>query len=174
LFFAVLAGILVALSPLGQKITSVIPFFGGHVDSGNIDYREKLWDRGWDYILQSPFLGDQYVLLKMQDLRQGEGIIDFVNGYIAELLATGFIGLFLWLSIMLISSRSAWASSRSIRRVDEEFSLLGASLVSCLLGTLFLWALGGPDAYVVWALVGLASAYSFIGRQKDLGLQVSA
>jgi O-antigen ligase len=170
LFVGALAAIVVALSPLGQKIASVIPFFGGHIDSGNIDYRQRLWDRGWEYILQSPFFGDQYVLTKMRDLRQGEGIVDFINGYIAELLSTGFVGLSLFLSVILIGIYFAWSSSRNIRHVDAEFSLLGASLVSCLLGSLFLWAFGGPDLYVVWALVALASAYSFVGQQKDFGL----
>jgi hypothetical protein len=170
LFVGALAAIVVAVSPLGQKIASVIPFFGGHIDSGNIDYRQKLWDRGWEYILQSPFFGDQYVLTKMRDLRQGEGIVDFINGYIAELLSTGFVGLSLFLSVILIGICSAWASSRRIRHVDEEFSLLGASLVSCLLGSLVLWAFGGPDLFVVWALVALASAYSFIGQHKDFGM----
>jgi hypothetical protein len=174
LFVGALAAIVVAMSPLGQRIASVIPFFGGHVDSGNIDYRQRLWDRGWEYILQSPFFGDQYVLTKIRDLRQGEGIVDFINGYIAELLATGFVGLSLFLSVILIGICSAWASSRRIRRVNEEFSLLGASLVSCLLGTLFLWAFGGPDIFVIWVLTALAAAYSFIGQQNDVGLICNA
>lgn len=166
LFVGAIAATVVAVSPLGQKIASVIPFFGGHIDSGNIDYRERLWNRGWDVIWQSPFFGDQYAMTKMQDLRQGEGIIDFINMYIAELISTGFVGLSVFLSVMFIGIYSAWVSSRRIRRVDEEFGLLGGSLVACLWGTLFLWAFGGPDLDVVWALVALASAYAFIGQQR--------
>jgi hypothetical protein len=170
LFVASLAAVAISFSPLAKKITSVIPFFGGHVDTGNIDYRERLWSRGWDVIWQSPFLGDQYAMTKMQDLRQGEGIIDFINMYIAELIATGFVGLSLFLSVVLIAIGAAWASSKRIRRVNVEFSLLGGALVSCILGTLFLWAFGGPDLSVVWALVALAAAYGFIGEQRNLGL----
>jgi O-Antigen ligase len=170
LFAGAVAATIVALTPLGQKIANVIPFFGGHVDTQNIEYRQRLWDRGWDVILQSPLLGDQYAMAKMQDLKQGEGIIDFVNGYIAELLATGFVGLSLFLSVIVIGIGSAWVSSRTIRRVDKDFSLLGASLVSCLLGTLFLYAFGGVDSYVLWAFVALCSAYLYVGRQREFAV----
>jgi len=170
LLVGALAATVVAFTPLGDKIASVFPFLGGHLDTSNIDYRQRLWDRGWEQIWQSPWFGDQYVLKKLQDLRQGEGIIDFINGYIAQLLATGFVGLTLFLSVMAFALWPAWAASRRSRDVNEGFSSLGACLISCILGTLFLWALGGPDVPVLWALVGLACAYSFIGWKKDAGV----
>jgi hypothetical protein len=164
---SVLALAIISLTSLGAKIAAVLPFLGGTIDSSNIDYRGRLWTRGWEIVQDSPLLGDQYALARMQDLRQGQGIVDFVNGYLAELLATGFVGLTLFLSVVLAGLRKVLATSRAIKLTDQRFGMAGASLASCILGTLFLWALGGPDPNVLWALVALAVAYSHLGTSDQ-------
>ena len=42
-------------------------------------YRERLAERGWEIVIAHPFFGDQFPWPEMEDLRQGEGIIDIVN-----------------------------------------------------------------------------------------------
>jgi O-antigen ligase len=157
----------ISLTSLGEKIAAVLPFLGGTIDSSNIDYRGRLWTRGWEIVRDNPLLGDQYALAKMQDLRQGQGIVDFVNGYLAELLGTGFVGLTLFFLVVLSALRKLLAVSRTIKLTDQRFGMAGASLASCILGTLFLWALGGPDPIVLWALVALAIAYSHLGTSAQ-------
>ena len=71
-------------------------------------------------------------MLKMQDLRQGEGIIDLVNTYMTVLLENGFVGMALFLSFILIALRRAWSASRRSRVADPDLSLLGASIVACI------------------------------------------
>jgi hypothetical protein len=83
---ALVIAVLISLTPLGNRIVSVLPFFGGQVDNFNVVYRERLFDRSWQIVQESPMLGDQAALLKMQDLRQGQGIIDLVNTYMGILL----------------------------------------------------------------------------------------
>lgn len=161
---SVLALAIISLTSLGEKIAAVLPFLGGTIDSSNIDYRGRLWTRGWEIVRDNPLLGDQYALARMQDLRQGQGIVDFVNGYLAELLATGFVGLTLFLAVVLSALRKVLAVSKAIKLTDQRFGMAGASLAACILGTLFLWALGGPDPSVLWALVALAVAYSYLGN----------
>jgi len=163
---AMLALVIVSLTPLGAKIAAVLPFLGGQVDYANIDYRSRLWSEGWTIVKDHPIFGDQYALARMQDLRQGQGIVDFVNGYLAELLATGFVGLTLFLSVVLAGLRKVLAASKAIKLTDQRFGMAGAGLASCILGTLFLWAFGGPDPNVLWALVALAVAYSYLGRSE--------
>jgi O-antigen ligase len=156
--------VVISLTPLAEKISAVLPFLGGQIDSANIDYRNRLWSEGWVIVKDNPIFGDQHALSRMQDLRQGQGIVDFVNGYLAELLATGFAGLILFLSIVLAGLRKVLIASKAIKLTDERFGMAGASLASCIIGTLFLWAFGGPDPYVLWALVALAVAYSYLGN----------
>jgi O-antigen ligase len=160
---------LIALSPLRDKVVNVLPFLGGTIDSQNLTYRHLLFDRAWEIILESPILGDQNALLRMQDLRQGQGIIDVVNSYLEILLDNGFVGLFLVLSFIAIAIIKAWASNRESRTTDPDFSMIGASLVACILATLVMMFDGGfsgGSGKMFYVLAALAAAYVHLGRAR--------
>jgi hypothetical protein len=166
---SVLVGLIVAISPLGNKIASVIPFFGGTVDAENITYRQRLLDRAWQIIQDSPFLGDQHALAKMEALRQGQGIIDLMNGFVNILLDNGFIGLFLFLTFVTIGIIKAWMLSKEGARVGIELSTMGASLAACIIGTLFMIWVGGLIVSTTCVLVGLAAACADFRRLQARG-----
>ncbi len=169
-FVALLATFIVSLTPLGARVAQVLPFFGGSVDHANIEYRERLLDRAWQIIQENPWLGDQEALLKMQDLRQGQGIIDLVNSYLEVLMASGFIGLILFLSAFLIPLFGAWKAAIATRRADQNFSLLGTSLVSCMVGTLVFIENGsfnGGAERVFYVLAAIAAAYWYLWRSQQ-------
>jgi O-antigen ligase len=160
-------GALIALSPLRDKVVNVLPFLGGTIDSENLTYRHRLFDRAWEIILENPFFGDQNALLRMQDLRQGQGIIDVVNSYVEILLDNGFIGLFMILSFILIAVLKTWGSSRKSRTTDPDYSMMGASLVACILATLLMMLDGGfsgGSGKMFYVLAALAAAYVHLGR----------
>jgi O-antigen ligase len=162
---AALLSIPLLLSSLGDRIARVLPFLGGTVDT-NILYRQRLFDRSWQIIQQSPLLGDPYALLKMQDLRQGEGIIDLVNAYVVILLGNGYIGLFIYMSFVSIALVNAWSVGRRLVQADSKFSLVGAGLVACILGTLLVMASGGSSDRMVCILAALAAAYARVGAAR--------
>ena len=166
-FASVLVGLLVAISPLGNKIASVVPYFGGTVDLENITYRQRLLDRAWQIIQDSPFLGDQYALSKMEDLRQGQGIIDLMNGFVNILLDNGFVGLFLFLLFVAIGIVKAWMLTKERTRVGIELGAMGASLVACILGTLVMIWVGGLIVSMTCVLVALAAACADVGRLQQ-------
>jgi O-antigen ligase len=156
------------LSPLGDRIVNVLPFLGGTVDTFNVTYRQRLFERSWQVIQESPLLGDQAAMLKMQDLRQGEGIIDLVNTYMGILLENGFVGMTLFLFFILIALGKAWSASRRHMSLDPDLGLLGASLVSCIITTLIMiWneSLGG-NAALFYALAGLAVGYASLTTKR--------
>jgi O-antigen ligase len=166
---ALIFGVLIYVSPLGDKIVSVLPWFGGHVDNFNVIYRERLWDRSWQIIQDSPFLGDQGAMLKMQDLRQGEGIVDLVNTYVGILLDNGFVGLTLFLLFILGAMFKALAGNRRTMSNDEDLSLMGASLVACIIAMLVMFengSFGGAPAKVFYILAGLATGYGVLARSS--------
>lgn len=136
---AVLAAI--SLSPFGEKMESLIPFVGGKVGDASIDYRKQLFARGWTIFQEHPILGDQYALAKMQDLRQGQGIVDLVNGYVSEGLARGALGLTLFVSLILWALFKVLAARKTVSLVDRRFASVGLSLACGIVGTLFvgLW-----------------------------------
>jgi O-antigen ligase len=155
----------VAISPLGQKIISVIPYFGGTVDVGNVEYRERLFTRSWQIIMDHPWFGDQEALLKMEDLRQGEGIIDIINGFINILLNVGFVGLSLFVLFILIGLSKALKICLETAKRDPELSKLGASIIACVLGSLLMMWVAGLIDVMTCILVGLMAAYVDLGRR---------
>ena len=115
------------------------------------------------------FDGDPLAMTKMEDLRQGEGIIDLVNTYAEETLFYGSVGLVVFLAVIILGLFKVFRASREFARRDPDYSLLGASLVACLLGTLFiLGTTSFLSAYerIFYLLAGLAAAYAYLGRSE--------
>jgi O-antigen ligase len=166
LTLALVAAVLVAMSPIGDRIIAVLPVMGGTTDASadsSIVYRQRLAERGWELVLAHPFFGDQFPWPEMEDLRQGEGIIDLVNTYLGTALSYGLIGLFCFVSFMVLAIRRVYAHLRKVAYSDPEATLLGASLIACIVGILIMiqsvgFGLGVQRVFYV--LAGLASAYS--------------
>jgi hypothetical protein len=162
-FVALLGATALYFTPIGEKVASVLPIFGGKIDAIDIDYRQRLFNRTWEIVRESPLFGDQSAMLRMQDLRQGQGIIDFVNAYASVLLGSGFVGLFLFLSFIVIALQKALSCSRAIRTSDAELSSLGICLASCTIGMLVMLESGGFDTgpmYIFYVLAGLSASYA--------------
>lgn len=160
---AFVVGTVLIASPFGDRITSMIPFMGGQVGESSLTYREALLDRSWQLIEASPVFGDQLALSKMQDLRQGQGIIDVVNAYVQVTLFYGFVGLTLFLGFILLALRKTRHAGKRLARSDPDGSLLGAVLAACIVALLVLLADGslgnGPEC-LLYAAIGLAAAYA--------------
>jgi O-antigen ligase len=158
----VLVGAVIFASPVGDRIVRVLPFSGKSSDE-SLTYRQRLAERSWEIIQTHPFLGDQNARSQMEDLRQGEGIIDFVNTYMQVALYYGFVGLSLFLSVILIALMKAYRTLKRCARSDPDLALLGASLVACIMGTLVMIAASsfiGAYAQLFYVLSGLAVAYA--------------
>jgi hypothetical protein len=168
---AIVIGGLVS-TPFGARIVSSMPFFGQSTDNESVDYRERLAARSWELIQLHPFFGDRLVMTKMEDLRQGEGIIDLVNCYAGTTLFYGAIGLMLFLAPVILGAFNAYRASRESARHDRDGSLLGVSLVACLVGTLL--CIGSNSliygyAIMFYAVAGLAAAYAYLSRLPERG-----
>lgn len=162
----ILAGA-IGVTPLGSRIINVLPFMGGSVDSGSIDYRERLAERSWQLIQQNPYFGDQLAITKMEDLRQGQGIIDEVNTYVEVILDKGLVGLSIFVGFILIALVKAYRPTKALVQSDPDLTLLGVSLVACIVGTLIMiencsFILGYEKMFYV--LAGLSAAYAHLTR----------
>jgi hypothetical protein len=161
---AALICVALAFSPLGARIVKVLPFMGGSVDSGNVLYRQRLATRAWELIQEHPWFGNQLAYTRMDDLRQGQGIIDLVNTYAEIALFYGLVGLVLLVGFLLIGAARTYRMAR-LWRADTELSSLGVSLVASILGVLIMIAtssfiLGLPQMYYI--LGGLTAAYCYL------------
>jgi O-antigen ligase len=156
---------IVSLTPLGDRIVKVLPFFGGSVDNANVVYRQKLAERSWELIQAHPFFGDQLAYAKMEDLRQGQGIIDLVNTYAEVALSYGLVGLFFLVGFALTALVRAYRTVRETNVSDPDLARLGTSLVACIFGTFLMlvdasFILGYEKMFYV--LAGLAAAYGHL------------
>jgi O-antigen ligase len=157
----VLSGI-IALTPLGHRIAAVLPFMGGAVDAGNLNLRYRLASTSWNLIMDHPFFGDQDFISKMQDLRQGQGIIDIVNSYAGTALEYGLVGLSLFVGFMLVGMIKAYRSMRDIQQRDSDLAHLGGCVLACIAGTLLMiynssFVFGYEKMFYV--LAGMTTAY---------------
>jgi len=163
-------GGLLALSPLGDKVISVLPFIGGTVDTGSFPYRQRLAQRVWQVIEASPVFGNQRPWAQMEDLRQGQGIIDLINTYAQIALYYGLCGLSLFVAFILVGLRKTYLFTKTLTLSDPDLASLGACITACILGTLVMIAsisfeFGVEKMYYV--LAGLAMAYAHLSTSRE-------
>ena len=154
---------LLMISPLGSKIVGLIPFIG-NVDVDTITYRQQLFEGSWLVVMQNPFLGSPYFAQTdvMQSLRQGEGIIDLVNTYIAVALASGFVGLAIFcggfVSCLIRLFRHLWLHPAKGGPDYTAAKSLFASLVAIVLIIATASSINAIPV-VYWLMIGLSAGY---------------
>ncbi len=114
---AVTGGIVVGILMAGATVSPAFRKLPGMSGEGSdtVDYRSQLFDRGVEEIRRYPLFGRTPVAVQaaMADLRQGEGIIDFVNTYIYIGLVTGIPGLIAFLYMFGQPLVSLWKARSS-------------------------------------------------------------
>jgi len=154
-------GILFALmyvSPLKESVLDRLPFIGT-ADQETIEYRRLLAEVSWTLIQQHPFFGDPFVAARMESLRNGQGIIDIVNGYIYTALFNGLVGLALLVAFSLLALFRGFAAFRQSNG-DRDAATLGAALLACMVAALVYVATAGYNE-TLYMLFGLSVSYAF-------------
>lgn len=146
---------LLYVSPIGGAVIDLLPFIGT-VDQQNVEYRQRLAETSWQLVQQHPFFGNPFVLLQMESLRQGQGIIDLVNAYATIALFYGLVTLFAFIAFCGILVWKGIVVVRRLHGVDSDLSVLGACLVAAMVSSLFFigTALLETSTFVVAGLLG--------------------
>jgi hypothetical protein len=158
---------LVSLSPIGEKMMTSLHVIGGQPDADFI-YRQRLLDRSLELVQAHPLFGDPLAMQEMEDLRQGQGIIDIVNTYIGVLLFHGWVGLVLFLGFILSALTGVVRTAKVSISTDPDWTLLGFNIAACLVGMLFMIAdcsLTFGIEKMFYILVALSAAYVRRGKQ---------
>lgn len=158
--------------PGGEKVINLMPFVG-EVDKSNIEYREKLIDKSFLIIQKYPLFGvfDVRQLPEMEDMVQGQGIIDIVNTYLGVMLGMGLVGLSLFLGFFALVLMSLRKSMKKIVDKKSEEHLCGRSLLATMAAVLFtIFTVSGigiiPTIY--WSLAGLIFSYGRVINQTGV------
>ncbi len=166
---ATLAGI-VLVSPWGPGFIDRLPFIGSD-PGGSVGYRQRLAALSWLLITQNPLLGTLNFMQYMEELRQGEGIIDLVNAYVGFALAFGMVGLGLFVGLFATIGFRCLSIVRRSRNSDPDLSAMGASLLACMAGVLVTLATCSMYLSVstlTWAIAGLGAAYVRMATRESI------
>jgi uncharacterized protein YneF (UPF0154 family) len=169
LVISVVLGGVILSTPIGERVIDNLPFIGT-VDAVNITYRQRLAQLSWQLIQQNPFFGNPFVLLYLEELRTGQGIIDLMNTYATIGMYYGLVGLFLFLGPFVVGMWTARKLAKQSLKANPDFSLLGMNLIACMFGTLFMMATGSFGtglAKLFYVLAGLAAAYTQLGSTQQ-------
>jgi hypothetical protein len=157
----------VSFTTFGERILNSLPFIGAAAESDSAVYRQRLAVRAWQLFQEHPFFGDQLALQKMEDLRQGEGIIDLVNTYAEVALFYGIVGLALFITPPLLGFFGAARQGKRLQGPNPDFASLGNTLAACVFGTLVFigtCSFGPSIEQVFYMLLGLTVAFIRIAR----------
>ena len=170
LFFATaLIFALLAALPGGQRMVAFLPFVGS-VETGGIDYRQRLFDNSLIVIERNPLFGSANFLEtpEMREMMQGQGIIDVTNTYIGIALSYGLLGLglfagfFLWIMFLIYHGLKR-------NRDNGEMQLLGQVFFGVLIAMLTTLATVSNITVIptiCWSVAGLAVAYVQLSRNR--------
>jgi len=147
-----------------QSINDYLPFLR-NVDESTVTYRQRLLEISIEVIMQNPLFGafDFFYSPAMQELKQGQGIIDIVNSYLGIGLSSGLVGLSLFCGFFVVIGFGVFGAMRNVLNRDSELFLLGRVLSSTLFGVLviiFTVSSVSVIPIIYWSLAGLAAAYT--------------
>lgn len=160
---ALLATPLFLATDSGHKVVELLPFIG--TTSGeNVAYRQRLAEISLQVIMQNPFFGafDYFYSPAMQDLKQGQGIIDIVNTYLSVGLGNGLVGLSLFSGFFIAVAFGIFRGMRNLPDRNDELYSLGQGLFATLLGILVTIATVSSITVIpviYWSVAGLGVAY---------------
>lgn len=161
---------LVLMTPLGDTLLRNVPFFGSGQDA-TITYRERLLEIAADQIMVRPFFGGfSYDDPALQELVQGEGIIDIVNTYVGVGLGSGLVGLSLFCAFFAVVAFGVRRGMRAIGDPDDERHALGRALLATLVGILIIiFTVSSITVipYVYWTVAGVSVAYARFAARAD-------
>ncbi|MDP1674935.1 MAG: O-antigen ligase family protein [Burkholderiales bacterium] len=160
---------LVLATTSGQKIAELLPFIGS-ASTDNVDYRQRLAEISMQVIMENPFFGafDYFYSPAMQELRQGQGIIDIVNTYLAIGLGSGLVGLALFAGFFVTVAISIFKGMRLRADRNDESYALGQCLLATLLGIMVMIATVSSITVIpviYWSVAGLGVAYARMLRK---------
>ena len=159
-------GATIIATPLGSTILENLPFIGTK-EQETVEYRQQLAEVSWTLIKQNPMFGNPFVLLNMEELRQGQGIIDLVNGYAQVALFYGLVGVALFVGVYLAALHKAYLRLRVARASEDKQLLeLGACLIACMVANLFIIGASGHSC-LQWVVAALLASYASL--QPDTG-----
>jgi O-antigen ligase len=149
------------LTPIGERIV----YYFTTVDEGSYTYRTRLFEIAIDAIIRDPLFGsyDYIYSPAFQELKQGQGIIDIVNTYIAIALGSGLAGLGFFVFFFAIVIWGVWRQMKTVVEQNCKAYDIGRSLFAaliCILVTIGTVSSITVVPVIYYLIAGLGVAYA--------------
>lgn len=164
--------------PGGEKLIDFLPFVGS-VDAGNLTYRQRLFEISMGVFWNNPVFGafDYLANPVMEELRQGQGIIDMVNTYLAVALPYGAVGLGLFCAPFVWAVWACGSAMAGRSRSAPEAFRLGRILIGAMIAMMITIATVSSISIVApmyWMLTGLCVGFARSQRALTAPSSVSS
>jgi O-antigen ligase len=163
-FAAIAAALLLPLlfTSIGAELFAALPFVGS-VDSGSVIYRQNLFSNAIEVIARNPWFGSSDYLSapEMQQMMQGEHIIDIVNSYLKVALDSGFVGLGFFLAFFVAVLSGLWRTYKLAGVNEMGLSpYVRASMATLIAILVTIGTVSSVDfiPWIYWSISGLCVA----------------
>ncbi|WP_380879051.1 hypothetical protein ACFB49_20070 [Sphingomonas sp. DBB INV C78] len=170
-FFGALGGIVYVAVADNDRVAESVGASG--TATGTAEYRQQLLRRGLEEYHKAPLLGApaEVVNSRLQDLVQGEGIIDYVNTYLYLALFSGAVGLGAFLLALVIELATLGLQRPRWRKFPAELDIAAYAFGSIVMVAQMLIFTSFGDKAVTLYLMSFAIAAGLIsGRRKGGGV----
>ncbi|MDZ4099201.1 MAG: O-antigen ligase family protein, partial [Methylophilaceae bacterium] len=163
---SLVAAVVLVMLPSGEKILNYLPWVG-EIDSGNITFREVLWQQSLLVVEKNPWIGSvNYTSAPEFDvIRQGNGFVDIVNSYLGVVLSSGLTGLALYILLILVALLPNIKNTIVGKEINEESAFYSMALLGVLVASIItIWTVSSINqiapllTFVLGA--GVANAWS--------------
>lgn len=158
------------LSPYGDKIIERLPFVGT-LEAENFTYRQRLLELSLDIIRSHPWFGAPDYQVYLEELRQGSGLIDVVNSYLAVALSGGLVGLSIYVSFFAVVVFGIAKAMWRIPDHGDDRRVLGRVLFATFVAILVVIFSVSSITFiptVYWSLAGMGVAYVRMLRSRAI------
>lgn len=164
--YVTLALIAISFTPYVEKLEELLPskFKGEEAHrTDTFDYRERLLENSIIVIKEDPTFGNANFMAHpaMQEMRQGQGIIDVVNTYLSISLSYGLVTLTIFLLAIIPNMVKIYLISQ---KLPEDYAILaryGKLISFVVLGLLIMIYNMSPMGYLrvyMWVLIAIQAA----------------
>ena len=139
-------------------------------EHGTFQYRVELIENSLKLIFDNWSFGSRDYISNLEEMRQGQGIIDIVNTYLSVALQTGLSGLILFIMVFISAIRSlskVIVNSKNERspntQVQAKYLILACTITMFFIATV---SSVSVIPYMYWAILGLVSV--FVKSKKQI------
>ena len=163
--------ILFSIAKFSPRISAFLNLDAGPttgVASGVYDYRQLLLQRGMEEGMKHMWFGSSLgdAVNRLQDIQQGEHIVDLVNEYLTIFLISGLSGL-IPVAVLLISS--GWqAASGFPKKIDPQLSMMRAFCLASFCMILFQLGFMSFIDRMAFMLLFVLAAIRTVARNKTV------